>query len=314
MVMIPKSSMTNFQMGNDSCVFIVGPTAVGKTATAIEVATRLNTEIVSADSRQIYSELSIGTAVPTSNERSRIKHHLVQHHSVEEYYNASMFEQEALNALESIFKDHQYAVVCGGSGLYIKAIIEGIDDIPAVDPDIRKDLIRRLDEEGIESLRFELKRIDPVSYESIDLKNPKRLLKAMEISLTTGKPYSSFLTTDKKSRSFNIIKAGLELEREELYHRINQRVEDMMAEGLLEEAEACLPYRNTNALNTVGYKELFNYIDGKHSLEEAVRLIKRNSRRYARRQMTWFRRDKEIRWFNPDQIEEIMLFIKNSAS
>lgn len=294
-------------------VFIVGPTAVGKTDVAIEVAGSLNTEIISADSRQVYRELGIGTAVPTPDQLGRVKHHLLQHHSVTEYYSAALFEEESLLLLNKLFEKHNTVVLTGGSGLYIQAICEGIDDIPRVDAEIRKTLIERLENEGLESLRFELRKLDPVSYDRIDLKNPKRILKALEVSLSSGKPYSEFLTREKKKRDFRVIKIGLRLDRKVLYERINRRVDKMMENGLLEEVRKNIKYRDTNALNTVGYKELFDYLDGKHSLEEAVRLIKRNSRHYARRQLSWFNRDPEIKWFSPDQVSEIINFIPDVA-
>ncbi|MCK4853514.1 MAG: tRNA (adenosine(37)-N6)-dimethylallyltransferase MiaA [Bacteroidales bacterium] len=300
-------------MKNKNALFIVGPTGVGKTETAVRIAAALGTEIISADSRQVYKELSIGTAVPGPEHLGRVRHHLIQHRSVKDYYNASMFEVEALQILKKLFKQCDIVVITGGSGLYIQAVCDGIDDVPSVDPGIRRNLMRRLEEEGLESLRFELKKIDPHTWSSIDLKNPKRILKALEISLTTGKPYSSFLTRKSKKRNFSILKIGLNLDRDVLYGWINQRVEDMMELGLLDEVRACMAYRDLNALNTVGYKELFDYLDGRISLDEAVHLIKRNSRRYARRQMTWFNRDDEISWFRPDQFNEIMDHIRQHA-
>jgi tRNA dimethylallyltransferase len=294
-------------------VFIVGPTAVGKTDVAIEVAGSLSTEIISADSRQVYRELSIGTAVPTPAQLGRVKHHLLQHRSVTEYYSAAIYEEESLLLLNRLFENHNTVVLTGGSGLYIQAICEGIDDIPRVDVEIRKTLIERLEKEGLESLRFELRKLDPVSYERIDLKNPKRILKALEVSLSSGKPYSGFLTREKKKRDFRVIKIGLRLDRDVLYERINRRVDEMMEKGLLDEVRKNIKYRDRNALNTVGYKELFDYMDGKHSFEEAVRLIKRNSRHYARRQISWFNRDPEIKWYNPEQVGEIINFINDVA-
>ncbi len=294
-------------------VFIVGPTGVGKTDLAIQVAESLRTEIISADSRQVYKELSIGTAVPGEKQLKRVKHHLVRHRPVREYYNASMYEEEALETMRSLFGKYPEVVIAGGSGLYIQAICEGIDDIPAVDPEIRESLIERMDREGIESLRFELKKLDPGTYRNIDLKNPKRILKALEVSLSTGRPYSSYLTRKKKERDFLILKIGLNMERELLYERINQRVDAMMEKGLLDEVRNCLQYRHLNALNTVGYKELFEHLDGRLSEQEAVQLIKRNSRGYARRQLTWFNRDPDITWFRPDQTDEIIKYIKNDT-
>jgi tRNA dimethylallyltransferase len=300
-------------MKNKFAVFIVGPTAVGKTAVAVRVAEELGAQIISADSRQVYRELSIGTAVPGPEYAGRVRHHLLQHRSVKEDYNASMFEMEALQVMDRLFHDHGAAVVAGGSGLYIRALEAGIDDVPRADPEIRRQLLARLDAEGIEGLRLELKKLDPASWASIDLRNPKRILKALEISLTTGRPYSSFLTRKNKERDFSILKIGLDLDRTELYARIEARVDEMMAAGLLQEVHACLAYRELNALNTVGYKELFDYLDGRTSLEEAVRLIKRNSRRYARRQLTWFRRDEGIAWFRPERFNEIMEHIHRHA-
>lgn len=287
----------------------MGPTAVGKSGIAVRVAERLYTEIISADSRQVYQELRIGTAVPEPLLLESVPHHLLQHRSVKDYYNASMFEAEALGVLDEIFRRKDTAVIAGGSGLYIQAITEGIDDIPAVDPRIREQLQIKLREEGLESLRFELRKLDPVSYKTLDLKNPNRILKALEISVMTGRPYSSFLGKDKKKRDFHMLKIGLHMDRDALYKRINQRVDDMMEAGLVEEAGGLLSMRDENALKTVGYKEIFDYLDGKTSLEEAVSLIKRNTRHYARRQMTWFRRDKDIAWFHPGQFDEIMGYI-----
>lgn len=296
-------------MNSRLAIFIVGPTGVGKTDVAIRVAGRLNTEIVSADSRQVYRELSIGTAVPSPGRLKTVRHHLLQHRSVREHYNAGMYETEALEVLERLFREHPAVVIAGGSGLYIRAICEGIDDIPSVEPEIRAGLRERLDREGLESLRFELRRLDPVSYRNIDLKNPKRILKALEITAMTGRPYSSFLTREKKKRDFRILKIGLNLDRDVLYRRIDRRVDEMMTRGLLDEARALFPLRDMNALNTVGYRELFAHFDGSLGLEEAVALIKRNTRRYARRQLTWFKGDPDIEWFPPGRVKEIMHYI-----
>ena len=297
-------------MRNKFAIIIAGPTAVGKTQEAVRVARALHTEIISADSRQVYRELGIGTAVPDNSERKKIKHHLLQHRSVWDYYNASMFETEALEALEKIFRNSDTAVIAGGSGLYLRALCDGIDEIPAVDPEIRIQLQERMKNEGLESLRFDLKKLDPDSYAAMDLKNPNRILKALEICMTTGKPYSSYLNHGKKERDFHILKIGLNMNRGTLYERIDKRVDVMIQKGLLEEAKACIPYRERNALKTVGYKELFDHLDGKTDLKEAVRLIKRNSRRFARRQITWFNADPEFRWFEPGQTEEILGYIR----
>jgi len=300
-------------MKNKYAIFLVGPTGVGKTDMAFRVAEALGTRIISADSRQVYKELNIGTAKPGEELLGRVRHHFIQHRSVRDNYNASMFETEALQVLERIFQKHDTVVIAGGSGLYIQALISGIDDVPGVDPEIRRRLLERLYDEGLESLRFELKKLDPDSWASIDLKNPARILKALEVSLTTGKPYSSFLTRKSKQRDFTSLKIGLNMDRELLYTRIDRRVEDMMKNGLLEEVQSCMAYRELNALKTVGYKELFDYLDGHISLDRAIQLIKRNSRRYARRQLTWFNRDKEITWFSPDQFGEIMNHIDRNA-
>jgi tRNA dimethylallyltransferase len=300
-------------MKSKHAIFIVGPTGVGKTAVAIKVAEALGTEIISADSRQVYRELRIGTAVPDHDELARVPHHLVQQRSVREDYNASMFEAEALQILRQLFSKRDHVVIAGGSGLYIQALLTGIDDVPGADPEVRARLLERMKVEGLESLRYELKKLDPVSWAAIDLKNPKRILKALEISLTTGQPYSSFLTRKSKPRDFLPLKIGLNLERSELYARIEERVDRMMEAGLLDEVHACRGFRESNALNTVGYKELFDYLDGTISLEVAIGLIKRNSRRYARRQLTWFNRDPEITWFRPDRFKEIMDHIRQHA-
>lgn len=300
-------------MKNKYAIFIVGPTGVGKTSMAVEVAEALGTQIISADSKQVYKELSIGTAAPGREQLSRVRHHFIHDRSVQEDYNASMFEMEALGIMDKLFREVDVVVIAGGSGLYIKALMTGIDDVPAVDPEIRRNLLGRLYDEGLESLRFELKKLDPESWESIDLKNPARILKALEISLSSGKPYSSFITRKSKPRNFATLKIGLNMDRAMLYAGIDRRVDEMMKHGLLDEVRSCFPYRYRNALNTVGYKELFDYLEGRINLDEAVRLIKRNSRRYARRQLTWFKRDEEINWFSPDQFEEIMDHIRRNV-
>ena len=296
-------------MKNKLAIFIVGPTGVGKTEVALTMAGELNTEIISADSRQVYKELCIGTAIPDPSQLEAVPHHLIHHRSIRDYYNASMFELEALETLENLYRSHDTVMIAGGSGLYIQAICTGIDDIPTVDPLIRKTLQDRLVVDGLEVLCAELEKCDPASYQTIDLKNPKRVLKALEITMMTGKPYSSFLTYGSKKRDFSTLKIGLNLERDKLYDRINKRVDHMMEKGLLEEIRSLYPLRELNALNTVGYKELFDHLEGNTSLEEAVSLIKRNSRRYARRQLTWFNRDPEIHWYEPAQTDEILNYI-----
>ena len=273
-------------------IVIAGPTAVGKTAFAIELANSLKTEIVSCDSRQMYRELRIGVAVPSDEELSAVRHHFIGNLSIHDYYNVSMFEQECLQLLDKLFLKHQTVVMTGGSGLYIDAVCKGIDDFPAVDPHIRLSVADRFHSEGIEYLRRQLKMLDPEHYAKVDLRNHKRIMKAVEVCLQTGRPYSSFLTASERKRPFEIEKILLNRPREELFERINRRTIRMMEQGLLEEAQALFPYRHLNALNTVGYKELFAYMDGLHDLDTAVELIQRNTRRYAKRQLTWFARDK----------------------
>lgn len=296
-------------MAQKTLIVIIGPTAIGKTDICIDLAESFNTEIISADSRQIYKELNIGTAKPNENKLNRVKHHFVGVKSIFDYYTAGMFELDVLELLEELFNRHEQVIMTGGSGLYINAVCEGIDALPRVDPEIRNKLIEQYEREGIQSLRQDLKRLDPEYYEMTDLKNPKRLLKALEITIMTGKPYSSFLTRPNKERPFDIMKIGLNRDRQELYDIINRRVDKMINKGLVEEAKALYKHKNLNALNTVGYKELFDYFDGTISYERAIELIKRNTRRYAKRQITWFSRDKEIEWFHPNDQERIKQYI-----
>ena len=292
-------------MVDKTLIVITGPTAVGKTDLCMEIARHFGIPIINADSRQIYRELKIGTASPTEAQLSKAKHFFVGTLSICDYYSASMYEQDVLALLDTLFKTSDYALLSGGSMMYIDAVCNGIDDIPTVDDATRQLLKQRLATEGLEALVEELRQRDPEHYEIVDRQNPRRVVHALEICLMTGKTYTSFRTAEKKQRPFRIIKIGLNRERGELYDRINRRVDDMMANGLLEEARALLPYRNANALNTVGYKELFNYFDGQWSLEEAVERIKGNTRRYARKQLTWFKRDEAVRWFHPDDKELI---------
>ncbi len=292
-------------------VVILGPTGIGKTRTTIELAKKFNTEILSADSRQFYRELKIGTASPTPQELSEARHHFTGHISVKDYYNASIYEVQALELLEKLFHKMNPVFLTGGSGLYIDSLCNGIDDLPHVDQEVRKKLLAAYIQKGISFLREELLRFDPLHYEKVDLNNPKRILKALEVCYITGKPYSSFLTQPKKERGFSILKIGLNMDRHELYQRINQRVDRMIQEGLEAEAKSLYAFRNLNALNTVGYKELFDYFDGTISREKAIELIKRNTRHYAKRQLTWFARDKEIRWFHPSENEGIIALIRS---
>jgi len=292
-------------------IVLTGPTAVGKTELCIDIAQTLDTEIISADSRQIFRELKIGTAAPTREQLQKVPHHFIGTRSVYEYYTAGIFEMEALEVIREIFAKKDQVVLTGGSGLYIHAVCHGIDALPKVDPEVRENLLEKYKQEGLTGIRQRLRILDPASYEQVDLKNPKRILKALEITLTTGKPYSSFLTRQKKDRPFHILKIGLNRERQELYDRINRRVDQMIQEGLVEEARQFQGKTHLNALNTVGYKELFSYFNGQISFEEAVRLIKRNTRRYAKRQLTWFSRDPDIHWYHPDQKDQIMELIEN---
>ncbi|MDL2296623.1 tRNA (adenosine(37)-N6)-dimethylallyltransferase MiaA [Bacteroidales bacterium OttesenSCG-928-B11] len=274
------------------CV-IYGPTAVGKTDLAIQVAEKYSAAVVSADSRQFYKEMSIGTAKPTAAELARAPHYFVGHLSIEEYYSVSRFEQDVLKLLPELFRENPVVVMVGGSGLYIDAVCKGIDDLPDPDPEIRQKVLDIFANEGVEGLRHQVKLLDPVYYNQTDIANPKRLIRAMEVCLQTGKPYSQQMTAERKTRDFNIVKYALIRSREELIERINHRVDVMMELGLLEEARLLLPWRHLNALNTVGYKELFAYFDGKIALDEAVEQIKAHTRRYAKRQMSWMKRDGE---------------------
>lgn len=295
-------------------ITLVGPTASGKTELGIKLAEKLKTEIISADSRQIYKELQIGTAPPTTEQLERVAHHFIGNKSIYNYFNASMFELEVLSLLPTLFAQFDNVLMVGGSGMYIDAVCSGIDDIPTVDPVIRAKLQEQYKKEGIESLRIQLKILDPEYYNMVDLRNPNRILKGLEISIMTGKPYSSFLTRTKKTRDFSIVKIGINRDRDNLYKRINQRVDQMMDQGFLEEARNLYSNRELNALNTVGYKELFSYLDGKITLDTAIELIKRNTRRFAKRQITWFQRDSEITWFHPKEEENILKFIFNKTS
>lgn len=274
------------------CV-IYGATAVGKTSLAIELAETYSADIISADSRQFYKEMSIGTAKPTAEELARVPHHFIGHLSINDYYSVSRFEQDVLKLLPELFKKNPTVLMVGGSGLYIDAVCKGIDDLPDPDPQIREKVLQLFEKEGVEGLRHEVKLLDPDYYNQTDIANPKRLIRAMEVCLQTGKPYSQQLKAVRKERDFNIVKYVLTRPREELAQRINSRVDSMMAMGLLKEAESLLPYRKLNALNTVGYKELFAYFDGELTLEEAVEQIKSHTRRYAKRQMSWMKRDGE---------------------
>lgn len=277
-------------------VIILGPTAVGKTDYSIELALSLGSPVVSCDSRQIFREMKIGTAVPSGEQLARVRHYFIGNRSVTEPYTAGRYELDALSLLDELFKSHETVVFCGGSGLYIDALCNGLDDFPQADQQLRAQLNGRLRTEGVESLRMELKRLDPESYAAVDIANPQRVIRALEVTLATGRKFSSFKTSSHRERPFAIEKIGLTRPRGELYDRINRRVDAMMEEGLEAEARSLLPYRHLPALNTVGYKEMFDFFDGRTSLEEAVRLIKRNTRHYAKKQLTYWGRDDSIRW------------------
>ena len=295
-------------------IVITGPTAVGKTALCLDVAKHFHIPIINADSRQIFRELKIGTAPPTEAQMQQVHHDFVGILGLDDYYSASLFEQQVLELLDRQFLSSDYALMAGGSMMYIDAVCDGIDDIPTIDDQTRTTMKQRLADEGLEALCEELRQRDPEYYEIVDRQNPRRVVHALEICLMTGKTYTSFRKREKRQRPFNIIKIGLNRPREELYERINRRVDQMMADGLLEEAKALYPKRHLNALNTVGYKELFDYIDGRWPLEEAVERIKGNTRRYARKQLTWFKKDESIRWFHPDETETIIKYICGKKS
>ncbi|MBO7365576.1 MAG: tRNA (adenosine(37)-N6)-dimethylallyltransferase MiaA [Bacteroidales bacterium] len=278
-------------------IIVVGPTAVGKTGWSIDLALRVGSPVISCDSRQIYKEMTIGTAVPDASQLAAVKHYFIQDHTVAKMYTAGMYELEAIDLIEKLFSDgHETLVMAGGSMFYVDAVCNGLDDMPPADDDLRQELTRRVREEGVDSLRMDLKRLDPVAYESIDIANPQRVLRAVEVCLLSGRPFSSFKLAAPKKRSFEIEKIGLCQPRDVLYDRINQRVDKMMEDGLVDEVRSLAEYRDTTALRTVGYSEIFSYLDGKCSLEQAVADIKTNTRHYAKRQMTWWKRDKDIRW------------------
>ena len=279
-------------------ISVIGPTAIGKTSLGIKLAQHFNTEIISADSRQFYKEMCIGTAVPNESELSQAAHHFIQHRCIEEDYNVGMFERDAIEKLESLFNIHDVVIMVGGSGLYNDAVIKGLDDFPEVDPSIRENLNTKLALEGLKSLQEQLEYLDPKASSTISIDNPHRVIRALEVCLGSGLPYSSFLNKKEAERSFKAITIGLNADREVIYDRINHRVDMMMEEGLLEEVKSLLPYKHLNALNTVGYKELFKYLEGEWALDFAVSEIKKNTRRFAKRQVTWYRKQEKIIWFD----------------
>lgn len=295
-------------------IVIAGPTAVGKTDVAIQLAKHYNTAIISADSRQFFREMSIGTAKPSKEELAQAKHYFVNSHAIHDDFNVGDFEKQGLETLTNLFAGHDVALLAGGSGLYIKAICEGFDELPAADPAVRERLNADYAQNGIEYLRQMLKLADIQYYNEVDINNPQRIIRALEVITTTGKTFSSYRTANTKQRPFHIIKIGLNLPRELLYQRINMRVDLMVEQGLLNEVTSLLPYRHLNALNTVGYKEIFEYLDGKTDWATAVALIKQNTRHFAKRQLTWFHKDKTIAWFEPAQVDAIVQFIENAKN
>jgi len=295
-------------------ITLVGPTAIGKTDLAIQMAQHFGTEIISADSRQIFKEMSIGTAKPSPKDLNLVKHHFINSHSIHQDFSVGQFEKEGLAILTQILKTNKTAILAGGSGLYVNAITQGFDDLPVASPALRAQLNDAFGEKGISYLQEELQKLDPEYYAEVDINNPQRLIRALEVCLHTGNKFSALRKNQEKKRPFQIIKIGLKMEREALYERINRRVDLMMEAGLLEEVQALLPYRHLNALQTVGYQEIFDYLDGKCSLADAVSQIKQNTRRFAKRQMTWFNRDPEINWFEPNQYQSILQFVESQIN
>ncbi len=283
-------------------IVIVGPTAVGKTALSIELAQKLNTEIISADARQIFTELEIGTAKPSFAQLNQVKHHFINTKSIQESYDAATFGREALERINQLFETQNDVTLCGGSGLYIKGLLEGFDEMPDVPPSIRESINQEYENRGLTWLQQELERLDPDYFEIVDKKNPHRLIRALELNYFSGKPMAYFRQKKKKELPFEVIKIGLELPREELFARIDQRMDDMIEQGLFEEAARFYEHKNLNALQTVGYQEIFDFMDGLYDKEEAIRLLKRNTRRYAKRQITWFKKDREISWLRPGEV------------
>jgi len=292
-------------------VVVLGPTAAGKTDVAIRLAQQLNTEIISADSRQFYREIPLGTAAPSKEQLTLVPHYFVGNLSLQQDYNVSQYENEVLLLLENKFREHDVMILTGGSGLYIDAVCKGIDQLPDPDPEIRKSLQEKWQQQGITALQKQLQQLDPEFYGQVDRQNPKRLLRALEVCLQTGKKYSELRKNNPQERDFRILKIGLNLPREQLYDRINRRVDSMMKNGWLEEAESMFPFCHLNALNTVGYKELFAFLEGKMTLDEAVEKIKTSTRRYAKRQLTWFKKDKDVRWFSPEEEEAIFQYVQS---
>lgn len=299
-------------MKNKTLIVITGPTGVGKTEATLRIAEHFNVPVINADSRQIFSEIPIGTAAPTAEQQQRVQHYFVGNHHLEDYYSASLYEQDVLNIINS--QHTPISLLSGGSMMYIDAVCNGIDDIPTILPEIREEMMKRLEAEGLEQMCNLLRELDPEHWNIVDRNNPRRVIHALEICIQTGKTYTSFRSNTIKERPFNIIKVGLNRDRDELYNRINQRVLDMIEEGMIEEALQVYPKRTLNSLNTVGYKELFEYLDGLTTLDEAIFKIQSNTRRYARKQLTWYKKDTAFQWFNPNNIEEILNYIHTMIS
>lgn len=299
-------------MKNKTLIIITGPTGVGKTEATLRIAEHFNVPVINADSRQIFSEIPIGTAAPTAQQQRRVPHYFVGNHHLEDYYSASLYEQDVLNLINS--QDTSISLLSGGSMMYIDAVCKGIDDIPTIRPEIREEMMRRLELEGLEEMCNLLRKLDPEHWEIVDRKNPRRVLHALEICIQTGKTYTSFRSNTTKERPFNITKIGLNRDRNELYDRINQRVLNMIDEGMIKEALRVYPKRTLNSLNTVGYKEMFEYLDGLTTLDEAIFKIQSNTRKYARKQLTWYKKDDDLQWFNPDNVEEILKYISTIVS
>jgi tRNA dimethylallyltransferase len=299
---------------NKSLIIIAGPTAIGKTALSIELAKHYQTVVLSADSRQFFKEMTVGTAKPLKEEMQNIPHFFIDSHSITEDYNVGKYETEAIALLEDLFQQYNTVILTGGSGLYIDAICKGFDELPEADGEVRTKIATLYATEGIAGLQNLLKKLDEVYYNKVDLQNPQRMSRALEVCLTTGLPYSSLRKGKKQTRNFNIIKIGLNIDRELLYQRINKRVDEMVNNGLVKEVESLTAYKHLNALQTVGYKELFDYLDNKTDLKTAIELIKQNTRRFAKRQLTWFKRDEEIQWFEPQQTEEIINYIDSKLT
>lgn len=299
-------------MKEKTLIVVVGPTAIGKTALGIQLATHFNTEIISADSRQFFKEMTIGTAVPDTEELAAAKHHCIQHISIHQKYSVGDFEKEALSIASQIFKKQDYAIMVGGSGLYVDAVCNGLDVFPEVTTAVKTEVGEIFKKQGLEPLVSILKEKDPVYYEKVSLQNPQRVIRAVEVCLSSGKPFSSFLNKEKGNRPFNIIKLGINADRQIIYDRINLRVDLMMQHGLLEEAKSVFSQKHLNALNTVGYKELFRYFEGEWDLDFAVAEIKKNTRRFAKRQLTWYRKDEAVKWFDYQaNVAEVIAYIKN---